>query len=491
MALKHKYFILNFVVILSFLILLIPESIATHFWSSTGFSVSRVGNETFDTLANFSKQGDGCSIINNQLNCPANSGVTYAPQPNPDGSTLPNLNTNTNNFTIEWDMQILSSCEHEYYPTLWGTSNTGVKTVSIHYNDYVDSIELRNMEDATVKTIGDVYPDNTWQHYKATFYANTSSIHSVSIAINGTNKANIQIPESFDTDSMSFQYEGDHCSINADNLTMYNGTEFPFEIATLTVIKIVVNNDTCTLTNQNFTLKVNETVVRSGDQNKLRPGYYNVNEVQDLHYAATFLGDCDSNGNIALEPKQNKMCIIVNDDIPTAISPPQNGSLLVITNHVNSSIFLNSSFIGNSSNSGQIYIPNLAPSDYLLRVEKLNYTTNVTQIRINSSQNLSVQVKLNLNSATPICSFDVRTIPANCTGTITQDTKSGNCRTLVCNSAANSIKVFACNKPDSGTKQFFEMYRQSSTVSPPKICIGNTCVQNEGFKKSPLYPFCT
>lgn len=86
------------------------------------------------------------------------------------------------------------------------------------------------------------------------------------------------------------------------------------------------------------------------------------------------------------------------------------------------------------------------------------------------------------------CYSKVNDIPASCTATITQDLKSG-CRTLVCSSGANSIKVMACNKPD-GSPLYFEMYRQSYAGAPPKICFGNTCMQNEGYKKSPNYPIC-
>lgn len=224
--LKEKFLLWTLGVTLISIILILPGAFAIHFWSPVGFSVSRIGNETFDTLTNFSKQGAGCSIVNNQLNCPANSGVTYAPQPNPDGNTLPNLSTNTNNFTVEWDMQILS-CVHGFYPALWGTSNESVdgNSVAIHYNDNVDSMELRNQQTGSFQTINDLHPDGTWQHYKATFYENSSTVHSVSIAVNGADKANIAVPKSganfFNPTVMIFQYLNDDCSINADNLSMY------------------------------------------------------------------------------------------------------------------------------------------------------------------------------------------------------------------------------------------------------------------------------
>ena len=90
------------------------------------------------------------------------------------------------------------------------------------------------------------------------------------------------------------------------------------------------------------------------------------------------------------------------------------------------------------------------------------------------------------------CQNTVRNIPATCTGgSIASDTSSGTCRTITCASGSNSIKVMACDKPDAGAKQYFEMYRQSATGSTPKVCIGQICIQNEGYAKSTNYPICS
>lgn len=88
------------------------------------------------------------------------------------------------------------------------------------------------------------------------------------------------------------------------------------------------------------------------------------------------------------------------------------------------------------------------------------------------------------------CANKVNGMPASCTGgTITQDTKSG-CRTLACTGGSNSIQVLACDKPSSSNAQHFEVYRQTFTGIPPKICLGETCVQNNGFAQSPNFPIC-
>jgi hypothetical protein len=90
------------------------------------------------------------------------------------------------------------------------------------------------------------------------------------------------------------------------------------------------------------------------------------------------------------------------------------------------------------------------------------------------------------------CSSTVHDIPASCTGgSITSDSSSGSCRTLTCQGSSGSISVLACNKPDSGAKTYFEMYKKSSSGTVPKLCIGPTCLQSAGYAKSSTYPICT
>jgi hypothetical protein len=91
---------------------------------------------------------------------------------------------------------------------------------------------------------------------------------------------------------------------------------------------------------------------------------------------------------------------------------------------------------------------------------------------------------------TTTCFARLQGIPANCTGTMTQDTNSGSCRTLLCSSGANSLKVLACEKPDgTSSPTRFEMYKQSQTGSGARICIGTACLQSQGFVQANL-PMC-
>lgn len=88
------------------------------------------------------------------------------------------------------------------------------------------------------------------------------------------------------------------------------------------------------------------------------------------------------------------------------------------------------------------------------------------------------------------CATTVTELPIRCSaGTVTQDTNTGSCRTVTCSSGANSIKVMACNKPNSGA-QYFELYKQSQVGNQLEICFGNDCISTEGFKRGSNYPVC-
>jgi hypothetical protein len=94
------------------------------------------------------------------------------------------------------------------------------------------------------------------------------------------------------------------------------------------------------------------------------------------------------------------------------------------------------------------------------------------------------------------CFSNVQSIPASCAGgIIIQDDynrRGDSCRYTTCsNNGVESMSVKACNKPDGQAPQYFEMYRQASTGSGVKICLGASCMQNEGYVRSPNFPICT
>ncbi len=88
------------------------------------------------------------------------------------------------------------------------------------------------------------------------------------------------------------------------------------------------------------------------------------------------------------------------------------------------------------------------------------------------------------------CFSQLQDIPASCAGAITQDSASGACRTVSCSSSVGSVDVLSCEKTDSsGT--YFEMYRQSWTGLPPRLCLGNDCLQpGWGYERGDYFPVC-
>lgn len=88
------------------------------------------------------------------------------------------------------------------------------------------------------------------------------------------------------------------------------------------------------------------------------------------------------------------------------------------------------------------------------------------------------------------CFSNVQSISATCEGTISSDSMQGGCRIINCNSGSNSMQIKACDKPDNNAPQYFEMYRQTFVNSPLKVCIGSSCMKNEGYVKSGNYPVC-
>lgn len=119
---------------------------------------------------------------------------------------------------------------------------------------------------------------------------------------------------------------------NCSNIVIPNGGEATCTITnddvapTLTLVKVVVNDNGGTLGVSNFPLFISENPVTSGDVNTLNAGSYTASETNQTGYAAgAWGGDCDSQGNVILNVGDNKTCTIINNDIA-----PQ----LVVMKHV-------------------------------------------------------------------------------------------------------------------------------------------------------------
>jgi predicted ribosomally synthesized peptide with SipW-like signal peptide len=98
----------------------------------------------------------------------------------------------------------------------------------------------------------------------------------------------------------------------------------PRQTAKLTVVKVVNNDNGGNNVVPDFHLFVDDgfvsTNVSSGVQATLPTGTYSVSETGVSGYVASFSGDCDSEGNVTLNPGDVKTCTITNDDLPANIT---------------------------------------------------------------------------------------------------------------------------------------------------------------------------
>ncbi len=85
------------------------------------------------------------------------------------------------------------------------------------------------------------------------------------------------------------------------------------QTATLTVTKIVENDDGGTATTTDFKLYVHSVEVTSGNATTVSPGTYTITEDQVSGYTVSFSADC-SGGSITLALGETKTCTITNAD---------------------------------------------------------------------------------------------------------------------------------------------------------------------------------
>ncbi len=94
---------------------------------------------------------------------------------------------------------------------------------------------------------------------------------------------------------------------------------------TITVVKLVINDNGGTKTISDFPLFVNGMPVVSGVGNAFpapAPAY-TITETNNFNYTQTFSGDCDANGQLNLNARSQAFCIITNNDIGSpAVVPP-------------------------------------------------------------------------------------------------------------------------------------------------------------------------
>lgn len=93
---------------------------------------------------------------------------------------------------------------------------------------------------------------------------------------------------------------------------------------TINVVKLVINDNGRTKTVADFSLFVNGIAVTSGVTNTFAApaSAYTITETPDPLYTRTFSGDCGADGRIALNPGDNRFCIVTNNDIGAPVVVP-------------------------------------------------------------------------------------------------------------------------------------------------------------------------
>ncbi len=84
--------------------------------------------------------------------------------------------------------------------------------------------------------------------------------------------------------------------------------------ATLTVTKIVINDNGGTAEVADFPLFIDGNATSSGSPVSVNAGLHTVSETGDTDYAATIGGDCAADGSVSIALGQSKSCTITNDD---------------------------------------------------------------------------------------------------------------------------------------------------------------------------------
>ena len=95
--------------------------------------------------------------------------------------------------------------------------------------------------------------------------------------------------------------------------------------ATITIEKIVINDDGRTKVESDFVYRIDGVEVLSGAPLTYTAGSYTLSEDSDSDYvASTWGGDCATDGTITVSDGDSVVCTITNDDV-AAVSTPSSG----------------------------------------------------------------------------------------------------------------------------------------------------------------------
>ncbi|MBV7328370.1 hypothetical protein KFU94_08940 [Chloroflexi bacterium TSY] len=212
------------------------------------------------------------------------------------------------------------------------------------------------LDDGQVETLMQVNPGS----YSVTEDDLSVSGHTLT-AIDCNDDAS-DVPSTFDLNTLA-------ATVNVEEGETLRCT-FTNSIPTLTVTKIVTNDNGGTLTVGEVPLFVDGNAVTSGVATTVTVGTHVVTETNPIGYTATFGGDCDESGNVTLAADENKVCIIYNDDIPASLTVTKvitndNGGTLTVSEVP---LFIDSnavtSGVANTVNAGTYTVSETNPTGY-------------------------------------------------------------------------------------------------------------------------------
>lgn len=216
----------------------------------------------------------------------------------------------------------------EYYPGVYCTSAAsaasvgtagitlkGVGTYIFRVNGALTTVDNSNVRLSDSASSCDVF----WTPTSATTLgANTTFIGTV------IDDAGITVGHSTSWNGRALAFGGT-VTTDTDVINSACTTSNPTSLATLSVTKVVINDNGGNKVASDFPLFVGGTSVVSGVINSFSVGTYAITETTDSSYAQTFSGDCDANGNITLASGSSSVCTITNNDI----APTSSGSGIV------------------------------------------------------------------------------------------------------------------------------------------------------------------
>ncbi|MDO8424893.1 MAG: ice-binding family protein, partial [bacterium] len=199
---------------------------------------------------------------------------------------------------------------------------------------------LTSTAGATVTSSGSSACDVFWTPTQATtLAANTTFVGTV------IDNAGITVGANTTWSGRALAFGGT-VTTDTDTITVPTCASAP---ATLRVIKAVTNNDSGTAVASDFTLHVKLSgtdvtgspaagAVSPGTTYSLAPDTYVVSEDAFAGYAATFSGDCATNGSVTLAAGESKTCTVTNDDIFAGRitgASPDSGTINVVKKVIN------------------------------------------------------------------------------------------------------------------------------------------------------------